>query len=238
MNSKNGILYGVGVGPGDPEMLTLRAVRCIRLADAVCLPQSSPENCRAYRTAEQAVPEISGKPLICCDFKMTHDPAALEQNREENYGIIREHLLAGEQVVFLTVGDPAVYSTYMYMARKASSEGFRTETVSGIASFCAAAAALGLDLCEGDEELHIGTGHGGIEALLSLPGTKVIMKCGKEMPEIRAFLMRMEQEKKIRVCGVSDCGMPGERRYYSAGELPENGRYMTTVIVKERKEAE
>lgn len=88
-----GILYGIGVGPGDPEMLTLRAVRAIKEADVICLPRAEKEKCRAYQIALPVVPELGYKKIISLDFEMTRDEAALEAMHREFYKKYRQLLL-------------------------------------------------------------------------------------------------------------------------------------------------
>ena len=220
-----GILYGTGVGPGDPDMITLKAVKCIKAADIIFCPR---ESSRAWSIAAQAVPEIREKECLFHDFKMTCDKNELKRIHESAYQEIRDLLTGGKSVAFLTIGDPTVYSTFTYVAGKAAADGFRVETISGVASFLAAASRLGISLCEGNEELHIGTD----ESLLSLPGTKILMKCGTKLPLIKDALSRMEKTKNIQVYAVRDCGMESEKVFFGASGIPAEG-YMTTVIVKE-----
>ena len=228
-----GKLYGIGVGPGDPDMMTLRAAALIRTADCICLPQSPKEKCRAYRIARQAVPELENRACVCFDFTMTRYEAELSKIHQGIYGEIRKLLTEGKPAAFLTIGDPAVYSTFGYIMEQALQDGFHVETVGGVTSFSTVAASLGISLCERDEELHIATGQSSLEDLLELPGTKVIMKCGKSISGIKAVLQRAEKEKKVRVYAVSNCGLPEEEKYYCADDIPETAGYMTTIIVKE-----
>ncbi len=227
MSEKYGILYGVGVGPGDPELMTLKAVKCIRQADVIFCPQ---QDSRAFRIAEQAVPEIREKNCLSYDFKMTRDPAELRQVHEGAYQEIKKYLQEEKSVAFLTIGDPSVYSTFSYVSQKAHAAGFRVETVPGVTAFLASASRLGISLCEGDEELCIGTGQSNIEELLAVPGTKIIMKCGRNLPKIKEILREREKERGIKVWAVSDCGMETEKIHTGADEIPET--YMTTIIVK------
>lgn len=227
-----GTLFGVGVGAGDPDTLTKKAAECIKVADVLCLPAASRETCRSYKTAVQALPEIRDRAYLCLDFKMTRDPEKRQQVRRQAFEKLEGLLQEGKNLAFITVGDPTVYSTFHYMAELARQKELPVQVVNGVPSFCAAASCLGIDLCEGDEELHILTGQSDIEKALDYPGTKVIMKCGKNTAAIRAKLMEMEDTGRIRVYAAADCGMPGERRYFSAEEIPEEAYYMTTIIVK------
>jgi len=231
-----GKLYGVGVGPGSADYLTVKAVNCIREADIICIPTVSKDLCRAYRIAKEAVPETEGKECICLDCKMTRSREELEKVHSESFEMIRRYLSDGKNVAFITIGDPVVYSTFTGIMKKASDAGFEAEQINGITSFTASAAALGISLCEEEEEIHIGTGQSDIEGLLKLPGTKIIMKAGKNIGKIKETLRRAEETGRIRVYAVINCGTEEESRYFGAEDIPVDAGYMTTIIIKELKQ--
>ena len=233
----NGILYGIGMGVGRPEMLSRQAIGCMHAADVICLPRKEKSECRAYRIAKEAFPGIDGKKLLCFEFEMIRDREALVKLHREIYENVQPLLQQGQKVAFLTIGDPTVYSTFSYIAKLAEQDGFRVEMVNGITSFCACAASLGISLCDGDAELHVISGTENIEEVLNLPGTKVIMKCSRSMLQLRRRLIQLEEESRdterpAEIYAVSDCGTPEERLYFGAEQLPEDAPYMTTVIVK------
>ncbi len=226
---KQGTLYGVGVGPGDPELLTLKASRLIRDCDIIAIPQKK-ERCFALRIAESAVPEAAEKPVLEIEMPMTRDKALREQAWALGAEKVREQLNLGHTVVFLTLGDPSVYSTWGYLQKLLREQGYETETVSGVPSFCASAAALGTPLCEDREELHLLPGSlGNAEEALQYSGTKVFMK-----GNVPALLQALKQGE-YEVFGAQNCGTEKEELYYSAEEIPEDAGYYTLVIVKEKK---
>ena len=228
----SGILYGVGVGPGDPELLTLKALRILRESDVIAIPAESKEACVAFQIALRACPELEGKALLPVPMPMTKDPAALERSHEAAAIAIAEQLEQGRQVAFVTLGDPTVYSTYLYVHRKIVERGFETAIVSGIPSFCAAAARLNQGLAEQAQPLHIlpGTYHSGNgDAITDLRGTKVLMKTGKNMAHVRRSILESGQEAHL----VENCGMPGEAVYHGAASFPDNPSYYSLIIVKE-----
>ena len=106
-----GILFGTGIGPGDPELMTLKAVRLIRENDTIAVPGEKPEESIAYQIAVQAVPELAEKELVAIPMPMTKNAKELEENHRRGAEKIEELLDAGKNVVFLTLGDPTVYST-------------------------------------------------------------------------------------------------------------------------------
>jgi len=232
----NGILYGVGVGTGDPEMMTLKAVRIIRSADVICLPKIPKEECRAYRIALQAIPEIAEKEVLSFDFEMTCDKNVLKAKHQEIYHAVKEQLQKGKTLAFLTIGDPTVYSTFCYLAKLAGTDGLPVRFISGVTAFLASAAGCGISLCEGNEDLHIFSGQKGIGDIgekLLLPGTKVILKCGRRADEIKDRLRKLEQENNVEIYTVQECGADMEQIIHGADSIPTDGKYMTTIIVKE-----
>ena len=151
----NGILYGVGTGPGDPELMTLRAVRLIRENAVIACAGKDARASLAYRIALQAVPELADKTILSIDMPMTRDRDILIQSHRVGADLIESHLKVGKNVVFLTLGDPTIYSGFSYLQKLVTADGFPTETVSGVTSFCAAAASLNLPLVTGEESLCI-----------------------------------------------------------------------------------
>ena len=231
------ILYGVGVGPGDPELMTLKAARLIRENRVIALPGRTPRETAAYRIAVRAVPELAGKQLLPLDFPMTEDPGKLAESLRANAVLVERELLGGENVIFLTLGDVSVYSTFSELRREVERDGFRTEAVSGIPSFCAAAARAGVPLCERRERLVIipalpGKAEpAGESAGWSAPAgqeTCVLMKSGSSLGKIRDRC----RDAGLSLWVMENCGMPGERIYRSLEEIPEQGGYFTLAVVR------
>ncbi len=225
-----GKLYGVGIGPGDPELLTLKAVRLIKNADVIAVPGKVKENSVAYQITIQAVPELADKECIAVYYPMSKDPEVLERCHTEAADQIEEFLRQGKDVAFLTLGDTTVYSTYMYVHTKILERGYEAEIVSGITSFCAVAARLNIGLVEKAEELHVIPASYQIEEALKLPGTKVLMKAASKIGEVKQMLMKCDYD----VVMIENCGMPGEQIYYGAEAIPENAGYYSLIIVKEK----
>ena len=254
-----GILFGVGVGPGDPELMTIKAVRLIRENDIIALPGAKAEETVAYKIAEQAVPELAEKFLLPVPMSMTRDREEQARNHEAAAERIEKYLKQGKNVVFLTLGDPTIYSTYLYVQKRVQQKGYETKLVSGIPSFCAAAARAGVSLCEWQEQLHIvpavhlkeksseeektseaertSEAEKTSEAertflaqgFFELPGNYVLMKAGSRMQEIKDAIAQSGRE----VIMVENCGMPEEHVYYGVEKLPEQAGYYSLMIVKE-----
>lgn len=222
----NGILYGIGVGPGDPELMTLKAVKTALSCDVIAVPHKEPEKCTALKIALGAAPELATKPLLPVDMPMTKNPEILEQAYAAGAAAIAAVLDSGKSVCFLTLGDPTVYSTYLYLHSRVAAKGYEAHIIPGVPSFCAAAAELGISLCENKEQLHIIPGTYTPEEALSLPGTKVMMKNSlpKTLPALR--------QSGAFAAMVENCGMPNQHVYPTLDTIPEDAGYFSLLIVK------
>ena len=172
----SGIAYGVGVGPGDPELMTQKAIRLIRENDVIAVPGQDAKVSVAYRIAAAMVPELAQKELVPVPMPMTRDKERLRKAHVEGARLIESYLNQGKNVVYLTLGDPSIYGSFSYLQRLLLSDGYPVETVPGVPSFSAAAARLNLPLVEGDEPLHVAPGAHDMGETLRLPGTCVLMK--------------------------------------------------------------
>ena len=111
-------------------------------------------------------------------------------------------------------------------------QGYETEIVCGITSFCAVSARLNTGLVEKAEPLHVIPASYQIEDALKLPGTKVLMKAGKKMKDVKAELLAQGAEAMM----IENCGMPDEKIYRTVEEIPEDAGYYSLIIIKENKE--
>lgn len=255
----SGIFTGVGTGPGDPELMTLKAVKAIRACGVIALPVSDltlekpvyeaagprteeqgnaagPDTgrylakCVAWQIAEGAVPETGEKDRIWLPMPMIKDKEKLKAIHDRDAEALTELLDAGKDVAFLTLGDPTVYSTCMYVHKRLKRMGYETRIVPGIPSFCAAAARMDVPLAENRQEIHILPASYDIENSLELPGTKVLMKAGRKMSDVKRLL----DEKGLDAMMVENCGMEEERIYLSTGDIPEEAGYYSLLVVKEK----
>ena len=220
-----GQLYVVGVGPGDPEDLTLKAARLLRGCGAAAFPGDRPEETLAFRIAAQAVPALREKRLIALPTPMTREASALAEAHRVAAARLLTALEEEKTVVCPVLGDPMVYGSFTQVLPLLEAEGVRPLFVPGVTSFCAAAAALGRPLCEGNETLCLIPG--GVYAGAA-PGERcVLMKTGAAMGELKARL----REEQRSAAAVLNCGMKNQKLCRSLDEIPEDAGYFTVVLI-------
>ena len=227
-----GKLYGIGVGPGDPELLTRKACRLLREADVIFCPvKEAGERSFAYEIVKEQADEGKAE-IVFLVYPMHYHGERLRELWEENAKQIAARLDGGRTGVFVTLGDPAIYSTLMYTFPYVEERGIETEIVPGVPSFCAAAAKCGVSLVEWNEQLHVIPAVHRIDASLDLPGNYVLMKSGKKMGQVKELLKKSGKD----VMMVENCGMESERIYRSVDEIPDDAGYYSLIIAKEGKE--
>ena len=231
-----GTLYGVGVGPGDPELLTLKAVRTIEACPVIAAPRTPGGDMVALDIARQAV-DLSGKTILPLDFSMSPSAERRRAAHEAAAALVRRELEAGRDVAMLNIGDVSIYATCSYLMEELESSGFPTARVAGVPSFCAAAARLNTSLTGIDTPLHIipGGQEEDLAAHLDWPGTKILMKSARKLPQVLKTLE--EKDLLDRSALVANCGLPGElalpRLSEDAAAALDAG-YFVTIVVKER----
>ena len=150
-----GKLYGIGVGPGDSELMTVKAARIVGEADVIITPKTEKKDGSvALNIAKPYIQEHTE--IVPVVFPMVLDDATQQEGWEEAKRVIVSYLEQGKNVVFLTLGDPMFYSTYMYVYRLIENTGFEIETIPGITAFCAIGSHLGYPIVEKEEVLYIG----------------------------------------------------------------------------------
>ncbi|MDR2438816.1 MAG: precorrin-2 C(20)-methyltransferase [Planctomycetaceae bacterium] len=233
----NGKLYGIGTGPGDSELLTLKAIRIIEQCGVIAVPAVESNDRTAFSVVEQY---LTGKRILECRFSMERDEEKRKRQRILVADEICTVLESGTSVGFVTLGDPSVYSTYCYVDNIVTARGFETEIIPGVASYSAVAALLNIPLCEGNQPLHIipaGCGEK-IEDWIDLPGNKIIMKSGKNLQSILNMLERHGLSKQTKI--VSRCTMTGQQIFETIEDFNQNGKidqagYFSVIFVTENK---
>ena len=151
----NGTLYGVGVGPGDPRLMTYLAVDTIKCCPVLAVPADGKGKAVAYRIASGIVKNLDQKECLDLATPMTKDRAVLDAAYQTAADRIIEKLEQGLDVACLTLGDPTIYSTYIYIHRLVKARGYDAKIINGIPSFCAVSARLEDSLADRSEQIHI-----------------------------------------------------------------------------------
>jgi precorrin-2/cobalt-factor-2 C20-methyltransferase len=191
-----GTLYGVGVGPGASDLITLRALRVLRTADVLALPRASRYAAStAFRIVKPALGEVPGQERLLLTFPMARDPQKLARAWRSALDAIGARLERGRSVAFVTEGDPSLFSTFIYLQREARLRwpGLAIEVVPGVSSLAAVPAVSGVPLADGQERIAIvpaAYGISDLDDLLARFDTVVLMKIGPEMPRVIAALER------------------------------------------------
>lgn len=223
-----GKLYGIGVGPGDPELLTLKALRLLQEADLIVVPDKG----SGEKTALNIVKEhIQGKEILYCDTPMIRDQEKLAKSYDAIAQQLRPLLAQGKTLAFITLGDPSLYSTYMYVHQRIEALGFSAQLIPAVPSFCAVAARLGISLCERDQRLLIvPASHKNVEDCLAQDANIVFMKAGREITALQETLAKHELLDKASM--VENCGMEQEKVFPHFGDMDEKTGYFSLVVVK------
>ncbi|MHC1747746.1 MAG: precorrin-2 C(20)-methyltransferase [Cellulosilyticaceae bacterium] len=226
-----GKLYGVGVGPGDPKLLTYKAVEIIKACEVIAVPDTG----ESRQVALEIVKEhLATQELIHCYMPMTRNREQLASSHEAAANTIETYLQTGKNVAFLTLGDPTIYSTYMYLHRLILEKGYSVEIIPGVPSICAVAAKLNDSLCEEGQMLHIiPASYQDADKALDLEGTKVLMKTGKAFDIIKSHMREKNLLKDAKM--VSCCGMEHEKVYHSLEEVDSKNSYFSVIVIKEEQ---
>ena len=234
----SGIFYGIGVGPGDPELLTVKAIKAIEQVDVLIAPKTEKK--------DGSVALSVAKPYLKKDVEIVYQvfpmvkgfaensTDAWEVNKQE----ILELLNAGKNVAFLTIGDPMFYSTYIYVFRLLENAGVEIKTIPGIPAFAAIGSQLGYPIVEGDDVLSVIPATADaqkIEKVLSASDNVVLMKVYKNFPEVAGLLDKNGMLDHAVM--ISRCGLPDEERIddiRARKDQPVN--YLSTILARRTPE--
>ena len=234
-----GRLVGVGVGPGSPDLLTVRAVHAIRRATAVLAPCTDEAAVgRAEAIVRQTAPDVVVERLV---FAMVPEPAARAGAIDAASARVVELLDAGEEVAFITLGDPNVYSTFSSIADtvRTARPAAPIETVPGVMAFQDLASRAQVVLTDEQQSLVVLPANGGdgplTDALADPARAIVLYKGGRRLPELAA---RLRDAKRLDGAVLGELlGMPGERVTPVADVADRPASYLSAVIVPAREGA-
>lgn len=228
-----GTLFGIGVGPGDPDLITVGAVKLLAGVERVYAASSTKND--TSTALEIAQPHLAAEvDVVRLGFPMTRDQDVLEQAWEENAKKVAQYLLSGKDAAFLTLGDPLLYSTfgYLFQTIRQSWPELPVKVIPGITSFQAAAAATGTVLTESGQNLQVISGVCGekkLRKLLETSDNVVILKAYRNFPVIRKVLTELGLEHKSVL--ATRIGQAGEA-VMKLSDAPEKPHYFSLILVK------
>jgi len=231
-----GILYGVGTGPGDPDLLTLKAVKVLSSVDRVYAARSS-KNSHSVSHGIVRPHLRPGVEVEALAFPMTRDKDALNAAWTANAERVLDDLRRGLNVAFLTLGDPLTYRTFGYLWRtlREIDPEAPVEVVPGITSYHAAAAASGVILAEAEETLAVVSGAKGGQSLrqaAQVADSVVVLKAYKQFDDIQDGLAELGMLEHSVL--VSNCGQEGERIALDCSTNGEGPQYFSLILARKK----
>lgn len=238
-----GKLTVVGVGPGDPELLTLKGLRILKEAKCIFVPKGREEGSSLALSVITGLVDLSGKEVVEAYFPMrkTRGPRQgaeqgdLDERWRDTVESVLSRLNSNTDVVFITIGDPTVYSTFYYLHERLLdlNHDLQIEIVPGVSSIMASAARAGVYLGIADERIAVLPANymSNLEDTLQKFDTVVLMKVNKVFDQIRKKLDQMRLTEKAVY--VARTGMEGEKIFRNLNEVTEDDlNYFSMVIVK------
>ncbi len=230
-----GTFYGLGLGPGDPGLVTLKTYEILKETDVLCIPKSSVERESLAYNIVKAL-KVGRFEILELLFPMTKDSLLLEESWSAAGERVAHKLAQGLRVAFVTIGDPMFYSTYGYILKylKTNYPEYEKITVPGITAMSAAASLIGVPLSEGEESLVVLQGTYGLDNLeesLKNYDNIVLMKINRDIAQVSDLLKHLGIEKKamlISRCGYSDQFVTGDLESMEEEALD----YMSLIIIK------
>jgi precorrin-2/cobalt-factor-2 C20-methyltransferase len=252
---KSGKLYVIGVGPGDPELLTIKGLRVLNKVRCICVPKGREEGSSLALSIIKKVVDIAGKEIIEAYFPMRktkghrargkgqgvstsdHPTSAddLDAKWDETVRIVSDRLNSGTDMAFITIGDPTIYSTffYLYDGLIETNPDLDIEIIPGVSSINASAARAGISLGLADEKIAVlpATYTGDLREILGKFDTVVLMKVHKVFGKVLGILEDMDLTSRA-VC-VSRAGMEDEEISRDIRALKEEDmNYFSLVIIR------
>ena len=222
--------YGIGVGPGDPELLTIKAAKILSQIDVILLPQTKEGKKGVAYTIIEAYLKNDLK-HIYVNFPMVKDENIFIEAGKEAAKEVEAHIRSGKNVAFVTLGDPSVYSSYGYIV-KALCKDIPIETIPGITSFCASAAMINQPLVEKDEILSIIPMNAtddqiqkALEASDAFAFMKIYNRENRVLHHLNAYQMT-DNSVLIKRCGFQDSQVEANIEE----NLLKNKEYLTLVL--------
>lgn len=230
----NGKLIGIGVGPGDAELLTIKALNVLKNVDVICAPRSADSKPSLALSIVQGFFDERDDNYEILEplFPMIEDETLLREHWDNAAVLISDKLRQGMDMAFVTLGDPTIYSTFSYVSKRIEDRGFEVEIVPGITSFTGCAATAGISLGEKDEIIVIVPKvDERLERILEYGDTFVVMKTSRHSDTLEKIVHQDSRDKDV--ISVQNCGLEDE--IISNGFIKDK-KYLSTTILKFKNE--
>ena len=235
--TNKGTLYGIGVGPGDPDLIPIKSINILKKVDLIFAASSTKNReSRAVNIARPYIPDYTEVRIL--PFPMTKDNNEKKASWLKNTQDILSEIESEKNVAFLTLGDPLTYATYGYVLEymKELAPEISLMTIPGITSFQAAASRVNIPLVEGEESLLLISGVEGGESIRKLSNhvdNIVIMKAYKNVQDICDALN--ENDLIEGSIGIRNCGMENEEIINDVRKLVNNPPGYWTLVISKKK---
>jgi len=243
----DGKLVGIGVGPGDPELITVKAVKVLKTADIIGIPKANKNKTSvAFSIVKDILDQRKNPPEILeLVFPMTNNKKEIKDAWSKNAQIVAEKAKTGKTVAYITLGDPMVFSTFIYLCQRMQEEHpeVKLEIVPGVTSVTACAGASLIPLAEDNEVIAIIPSNVDSNRLIEIAkhaNTLVLLKATKGLKELVPILEQSGFNENSTVAVVRRCTMPqeniivGELKDVKNWDVPED--YFSISIIKEKIE--
>ncbi|MGZ7210099.1 MAG: precorrin-2 C(20)-methyltransferase [Methanobacterium sp.] len=225
-----GKFIGIGVGPGDPDLLTVKAIKALNEVDVICAPKSKESKPSLALSIVQGILDGTKSEYEILEplFPMIEDEEALQTHWNLASDLIMEKLDSGLDVAFITLGDPTVYSTFAYVYQRIKNHDYETSIIPGITSFTGCAASAKIALAEKDEIMVIVPKvDERLAQILEHGDTFVIMKTSRHSDLLEEIINNDKRNKEV--ISVQNCSMMDEKIFNG---FSNKKKYLSTTIVK------
>jgi len=228
-----GTLYGVGVGPGDPELLTLKAIRVLRDAPVIAYPAPLEGESLARRIASPHIP--SGKTEIAIRLPFSPERGDTEERYDHAAEMLTSHLKSGRDIALLCLGDPLLYGSFVHVLPRIAGR-FGVSVVPGVSSISAAAAAIHLPLAIQDESLSVIPAILDAEALsarIAAADIAAVVKIGRHLKKLQTVITTLGLSAAARYVEYAATGTERVRMLSEVSE--SDSAYFALVLIRKRE---
>lgn len=224
-------LYGIGVGVGDPELMTVKAVRALEESDVVILPRANTKNySTAFEIAKRYMKEDIEKVFV--DFTTVDDDKTREDDRIEYAKIVNKCVEEGKTMSFITIGDPMTFSTFVYVMELLEKK-IEVESIPGITSFASVTSRLNTPLVMGDETLKIVpvSKDTDITKEIETADNIIFMKVTRNLERLKEAFRNTGNMENVVL--ISNCGKDSEKIFYNLEDITRDDiSYFSTILLK------